>query len=178
MRFGNTPERTKAIACPSIPFNYLHSGCSPLVGMMLKGAFRIHTIQLASCSLPSFGRMNGAICCHRNVCTGTGTPRSCRPSSMGLVDDEGFAMVCTERVVKGKRESAAEISRNERKAKENIFRFRFFKFPNYRTTQHETERRTNKHVSPVQWPEPYRLKRLPRFHRRMQQAPRIITFIK
>lgn len=43
------------------------------------------TIQLASCNLPSLGRMNGAICCHRNVCTGTGTPRSCSPSSIGFV---------------------------------------------------------------------------------------------
>lgn len=49
------------------------------------------TIQLASCNLPSFGRMNGAICLQRNVCTGTGSPRSCIPSSTGVLFRTGVA---------------------------------------------------------------------------------------
>lgn len=39
------------------------------------------TRQVDSCSLPSLGRMKGAIWRHRNVCTDTGKPRSCSPLS-------------------------------------------------------------------------------------------------
>lgn len=39
------------------------------------------TWHAASCNFPNFGRTNGAIWLHRNVCTEPGTPRSCSPSS-------------------------------------------------------------------------------------------------
>lgn len=39
------------------------------------------TWHAASCNFPNFGRINGAIWLHRNVCTEPGTPRSCSPSS-------------------------------------------------------------------------------------------------
>lgn len=42
---------------------------------------QIHTMHVASCTLPSFGRMNGAIWLHKNVCTETGRSRSCIPST-------------------------------------------------------------------------------------------------
>lgn len=39
------------------------------------------TWHAASCNFPNFGRINGAIWLHRNVCTDIGTPKSCNPSS-------------------------------------------------------------------------------------------------
>lgn len=42
------------------------------------------TMQLASCSLPNRGLMKGAIWRQRNVCTDTGKPRSCSPSSWSM----------------------------------------------------------------------------------------------
>lgn len=62
--------------CPHMLGIYHSAGLSMLPDLL--------TMQLASCSLPNRGLMNGAICRQRNVCTDTGKPRSCSPSSWSM----------------------------------------------------------------------------------------------